>query len=151
MKKWALAAAVIAFGAALAVASPQQETAARDSKRPASRNSTFRARLARDLRLTAAQEKQIDAIEKATLAENAAFFKAMETSRKDYAAARRAKDRKKLEALKAKRDTNRDQLQKIMKAQKEKILGVLTVEQRERYDAAISRRERRQHKSDKSR
>ena len=129
-KKWMTGIAVVTFGAALAVAAPQEKGTQEHFGHHGHHHGFMSEKLAQKLNLTDAQKQQIKDIKKASHAENAAFFQSARETWKAAHAAKEANDTAKLDALKPQLDAQKAQMKSIRKAEKDKILAVLTPEQR---------------------
>ena len=97
------------------------------------------------LALTDAQKQQIQAIEAKTREDNAEFFAKSRQLMEDFRAAREANDTAKLESLRPAMKENREQMMKIHQAELDKILPILTADQRAQFEKLRAEREA-QHK-----
>jgi protein CpxP len=123
------AVAVFTLGASIAVAAPHGRF---DGKR--GRGGEFGPRFAQKLNLTDAQKEQIKAIRKESRDANASFFQTTRQTRQELRAARAANDTAKAEALAATLESQRAQLKAAHDATRQRILSVLTPEQRAELD-----------------
>jgi len=139
-RKLATAVAVLTLGAAVAIAAPHEGKWGGGRH---GRGGEMSQKLAEKLNLTDAQKEQIKAIQKETHQENAAFFQTMRQTREDFRAAKEANDTAKLDALKATFDSQRAQMKQIRDAENQRILGVLTPDQRTQFEQLKAEREAR--------
>ena len=129
MKKIATAIAVMALGATIALAAPQQEGGKAWGHGHGHRHGVFGKKLAEKLNLTDAQKAQVKDILKAARQENAAFFQQAHATRKELFQAKKAGDTAKMDALKPTLDSQRAQMKAIRAGEEAKIASVLTPEQ----------------------
>ena len=93
------------------------------------RHGMFGAKLAAKLNLSDAQKAQITDIKKATREANATFFEQARATRKEFWQAKKANDTAKMDALKPTLESQRAQMKEIRKAEKAKLMAVLTPDQ----------------------
>ena len=135
-RKLVTAVAVLTLGAAVAIAAPH------DGKWGGHRRGgEMSEKLAEKLGLTDAQKEQIKAIRKETREQNAAFFQSARQTREDFRAAKEANDTAKLDALKATFQSQRAQMKQIRDAEDQRILSVLTPDQRTQFEQLKAERE----------
>jgi protein CpxP len=133
------AIAVLTLGASLAIAAPH------DGKFGGKRG-MMGERLAEKLNLTDAQKEQIRAIKQETREQNAAFFQSLRQTRQDLRAAREANDTAKLDALKGTLESQHVQMKQIRDAEQQRVLRVLTPEQRTQFEQLKAQRAERHGK-----
>jgi protein CpxP len=137
-RKLVTAVAVLTLGAAVAIAAPH------DGKFGGHRHGAMMSgKLAEKLNLTDAQKEQIKAIKTETREQNAAFFQSVRQTREDFRAAKEANDTAKLDALKATFQSQRAQMKQIRDAERQRVLGVLTPEQRTQFEQLKAERKAR--------
>jgi len=136
------AIAVLTLGASLAIAAPHDGKFG--GKR--GRHGMMGERLAEKLNLTDAQKEQIRAIKKETREQNAAFFQSFRQTRQDLRAAREANDTAKLDALKGTLESQHAQMKQIRDAEQQRVLSVLTPEQRTQFEQLKAQRAERHSK-----
>jgi periplasmic protein CpxP/Spy len=139
-RKLVTAVAVLTLGAAVAIAAPH-DGGKWSGKH--GRGSEMSARLAEKLNLTDAQKEQIKAIRKESREQNAAFFQSMRETREQFRAAKEANDTAKLDALKATFQSQHAQMKQIRDAEKQRILTVLTPDQRTQFEQLKAERDAR--------
>ena len=139
------AVAVLTLGASLAVAAPHEggKFGGRHG-----RHGMMGEKLAQKLNLTDAQKEQIRAIKTETREQNAAFFQSVRQTRQELRAAKQANDTAKLDALKATFESQRAQMKQIRDAEKQRVLSVLTPEQRTQFEQLKAERQARHGKRD---
>ena len=132
MKKQIAAAAVLALSATLAFAAPHGGRDRADGKwgHGEHQRRDFVSMFGDKLILTADQRQQIADIQKSTRETNAALFDTARQTMEEARAARKSNDTAKLDALKPTLDGQREQMKAIRQAERAKIEGVLTAEQR---------------------
>lgn len=141
------AAAVLALSASLAVAAPHDGKGFGGHGRKV--RGEFGARFAEKLNLTDAQKSQIRDLNKSFREQNKPFFDQVRATRQDLRAARQAGDTAKLDALKGTAEAQRTQMKQLHDAQKQRILSVLTADQRQQYEAMKAERAARRAARDK--
>jgi Spy/CpxP family protein refolding chaperone len=124
--KWIAAVAVFTLGTSLAVAAPH---GGKPGKRGQHR-AAFGAQFAEKLNLTDAQKEQIRSIHRETREQNAAFFQSARQTRQELREAKRANDTAKADSLEGTLQSQREQMKQIRAAERERVLAVLTPEQR---------------------
>jgi periplasmic protein CpxP/Spy len=129
-KKWMIGAAVLAVSASLAIAAPHGEWGGHGKGR-----GMFGEKFAQKLNLTDAQKQQVRDLNKSFRQDNEAFFKSFRQTMQDYRAAKEANDTAKLGALKSTVESQRAQMKQLRDAQEQKILPILTPDQRAQYQA----------------
>jgi len=137
-RKLVTVVAVLTLGAAVAIAAPHEGKWSGKHGR-----GEMGAKLAEKLNLTDAQKEQIKAIRKETREQNAAFFQSMRQTHDEFRAAKEANDTAKLDALKATFQSQREQMKQIRDAERQRILGVLTPEQRTQFEQLKAERKAR--------
>jgi protein CpxP len=129
------AVAVLAVGTSLAIAAPQSQNEGEHGWGGHHRGQEFGAKFAEKLNLSDAQKQQIKDIKTASHQQNEAFFKSFHQTMQDFEAAKKAGDNAKVDALKTTFDSQRAQMKAIKDAERDKVLNILTPDQRARYDA----------------
>jgi protein CpxP len=123
------AAAVLALSATMAVAAPH------DGKFAGKRgHGEFGERFAKKLDLTDAQKEQVKAIRQETREQNAAFFDSFRSTMQQFREAKKANDTARADALKATVQSQRAQMKQIRDAEKQRILSILTADQRAQFE-----------------
>jgi Spy/CpxP family protein refolding chaperone len=142
--KWIAAVGVLALSTSIAVAAPHGGKFG--GKRG---HGEFGAKFAEKLNLTEAQKAQIQTIRKETREQNTAFFEQFRATMEQFRAAKEANDGTKIDALKGNFEAQRAQMKQIRDAEKQRILSVLTADQRAQYEQfeaqRAQRHPRRQH------
>jgi Spy/CpxP family protein refolding chaperone len=127
--------AVLAIGTSLAIAAPQAQNEGDHGWGGHHRGHEFGAKFAEKLNLSDAQKQQIKDIKTASHQQNEAFFKSFHQTMEDFQAAKKAGDTAKVDSLKTTFDSQRAQMKAIKDAERDKVLNLLTPDQRARYDA----------------
>jgi protein CpxP len=139
------AAAVLALSASLAVAAPHGNRKGFGGHGKG--RGEFGARFAEKLNLTDAQKSQMRDLNKGFREQNKAFFEQVRQTRQDLRAAKQANDTARVDALKGTAEAQRTQMKQLHDTQKQRILSVLTPEQRQQYEALkADRAARRQNR-----
>jgi Spy/CpxP family protein refolding chaperone len=141
MKKWITGAAVVVVASAsLAFAMPHEGNGwgGRGKDR-----GMMSEKLAQKLNLTDTQKQQIRDLNAKFRTDNAAFFQTFHQTMKDVRAAKEANDTAKLDALKPTVDSQKAQWKQLRDAQDQKILSILTPDQRTQYLALKAERDAR--------
>ena len=138
------AVTVLTLGASLAIAAPHG-----DGKFGGKRGGrgAFGAKLALELNLTDAQKAQIKAIHEETREQNAAFFQTSRQTMQDFRAAKKAGDTAKADSLKGAVKAAHEQMKQIRTEERQKVLSVLTPEQRTKLEALKAERKSRRNKA----
>jgi Spy/CpxP family protein refolding chaperone len=143
-KKTVTAVAVFALGTTLAFAGPHGGGKGRHGKD----GFVFSGKLAQKLNLTDAQKQQIRALEQQFRDQNKAFFDSARATRKEVRAAKEANDTARLESLKPTIEAQHAQMKQLREAQRERILSVLTPDQRAQLETMkADRKSRRGNRS----
>jgi len=132
------AAAVLALSASLAVAAPHDGKGFGGHGRKG--RGEFGARFAAKLNLTDAQKSQVRDLNKSFREQNKPFFDEVRATRQEIRAAKEANDTARLDSLKATAQSQRAQMKQLHDAQKQRILSVLTAEQRQQYETLKAER-----------
>jgi protein CpxP len=147
--KWlTTTAAVLAFGATLAIASPGEGRGkwGGEGKGRHGRHGGYGPRFAEKLNLTDAQKAQLDQLRASFRESNKALFEASRETMKRYREAEKAGDTATMQSLQPQVDAHRTQMKEIKEAQKAQIRAILTPEQRAQFDAMEAQRfERGKH------
>ena len=143
--KWMTMAAAVMLTASLAFAAPHEGM--RGGKR-GRHGGEFGERMAAKLNLTDAQKQEIRDLNQSFRENNRSFFESAHSLRMELREAKQANDTAKLESLKPQLEAQRDQMKQLHEAQRNRILAVLTPEQRAQLDAlkAERRQRREQHR-----
>jgi protein CpxP len=131
------AAAVVALSASLAVAAPHAKGNGGHGRKG---RGQFGARFAEKLNLTDAQKSQVRDLNKSFREQNKPFFEQVRATRQEIRAAKQANDTARLDSLKGTAEAQRTQMKQLHDAQKQRILSVLTPEQRQQYEALKAER-----------
>lgn len=105
------------------------------------RGEEFGEHFAQKLNLTDAQKAQLKTIHSQTREQNASFFEAMKQTRQDFRAAREANDTARMESLEGTMEAQRAQMKQIRDAERQRVLAILTPEQRTQYEQLKAERE----------
>jgi len=140
-RKWMSMAGVIALSASLAVAAPHD--GGKGGREHGRRHREFGARFAEKLNLNDAQKQQIRDLQKSFRESNKAFFEQARDTRRQMREARQSGDQSALEALKATAKSQREQMKQLRGEQRERVVALLTPEQRTQFDAMRAEREAR--------
>ena len=138
-KKWIGVVAALGLSASLAVAA---ETAPSGQGYEGRGQHEFRGgeRLADKLNLTDAQKAQWKQMDQAFRDQNKAFFDQARQTMMDFRAAKDAGDTAKMEALKPAFKAQRQQMKQLRDAQEQRLVTILTAEQRAQFDALKAER-----------
>jgi periplasmic protein CpxP/Spy len=132
-KKWITGIGVLALGATLAIAAPQEGKGFGGGHH--GQRGIMSERLAQKLNLTDAQKQQVKTLNQQFREENKAFFQSVRQTRQEARAAKEANDTAKLDALKPTIDSQRAQMKQLRDAQESKVLSILTPDQQSQYRA----------------
>jgi protein CpxP len=138
--KWITAVAVLGLSATLAVAAPQNGEEGHGHGFGGKRHGELSEMFTKKLNLTDAQKQQWKDIRHSSKQANAAFFEQAKQTRKDFHAAKEANDTAKASSLKATLDSQRAQFQQIRAADEQKLMTILTPDQRAQFDAMKAER-----------
>lgn len=136
-KKWFTAAAVVALSSTLAFAAPHEGG---KRGRGGRGGHAFGQRFAQKLNLSDAQKQQIKDAQTAFRNENKAFFDQARDTRRQIRAAKEAGDAARVEQLKATAKSQHARMKELRSAQHERILALLTPDQRAQWDALKAER-----------
>ena len=136
-KKWFTAAAVVALSSTLAFAAPHEGG---KRGRGGRGGHAFGQRFAQKLNLSDAQKQQIKDAQTAFRNENKAFFDQARDTRRQIRAANEAGDAARVEQLKATAKSQHARMKELRSAQHERILALLTPDQRAQWDALKAER-----------
>lgn len=142
--KWMTMAAVLGLTASLAVAAPTHGDAGeghRGGHHGRRGHKEFGAAFANKLNLTDAQKQQVKDIRKSFREQNKAFFENSRTTFQQFREAKKAGDQAKLDALKPTLEAQRAQMQQLRDQERQRVLSILTPEQRTQYEALKAERE----------
>jgi Spy/CpxP family protein refolding chaperone len=146
--KWiTAAAATIALSASLAIAAPNAGNGHGWGHEGGRGRQEMGARLAAKLNLTDTQKQQWQAIQNDFRRDNASFFQQAKQTREEFHAAKEAGDTAKADALKPTLDSQRAQMKQLRDAQEQKLVALLTPEQKAQYDALKA--QRREHRNNR--
>jgi protein CpxP len=143
MKKIITAVAVAALGVTLAVAAPHGGKEGHGRGRHGGHHGEFGERMAEKLNLSDAQKQQIKDIRQSSKEQNKAFFESFHATMKQFHEAKKADDTAKVESLRGTMEAQRTQMQAIRKAERDRILAILTPDQRAKFEAMKAEREQR--------
>lgn len=138
MKKMISAVAVVALSATMAFAAIDNDGGKAWGHGHGKR--AHAAHLAQKLNLTDAQKEQWKAIHRSFREENQAFFDSVRETRHDLRAAKQAGDEAKVTELKSVMQSQRAQMKQLHDAQEQKLVTILTPEQRTQFDALKAER-----------
>lgn len=139
--KWMMMAAVLTLSASVALAAPGEGGKFRGGKH--SKRGEFGAKFAEKLNLTDAQKQQIRDLQQSFRDANEPLFTQARDTHRQLREARQAGDNERVTALQAQAKSQRAQLQQLRAQQKERILALLTPEQRAQWEALKAERESR--------
>lgn len=128
--KFIAAVAVLTLSATVAVASPGNGKGGGKH----GRGGELGVKFAQKLNLTDAQKEQIRGIKQQSRDANAALFDNLRQTRQELRAAKAANDTARADALKGTLEAQRTQLKAAHDAQRERIMAVLTPEQRAEWN-----------------
>ncbi|HVT43601.1 MAG TPA: Spy/CpxP family protein refolding chaperone [Thermoanaerobaculia bacterium] len=139
MKKLITAAAVLALGASLALAAPHGGK----FHGKHGRHGVDMSRMAEKLNLSEAQKQQMKELHEGFKAESEPFRSSFKQTKADYRAALEAGDTAQAESLKSTLETQRAEMDERRKAQHERMLQILTPDQRAQLETMKSERKAR--------
>ena len=139
-KKWFTAAAVVALSSTLAFAAPHEGG---KRGRGGRGGHEFGERFAQKLNLSEAQKQQIKDSQAAFRNENKAFFDTVRDTRRQIRAAKEAGDQARAEQLKATAQSQHARMKELRQTQHQRILALLTPEQRTQWEALKAERDAR--------
>ncbi len=137
-KKWFTAAAVVALSSTLAFAAPHEGG---KRGRGGRGGHEFGERFAQKLNLSEAQKQQIKDAQTAFRNENKAFFEQARDTRRQIHEAKEAGDAARVEQLKATAKSQHARMKELRTAQNQRILALLTPEQRTQWEALKAERQ----------
>ena len=140
-KKWFAAAAVVALSSTLAFAAPHEGGKRGHGRQGGRGGHEFGARFAEKLNLSDAQKQQIKDAQTAFRNENKAFFEQARDTRRQIREAKEAGDQAKVEQLKATAKSQHERMKQLRDEQRQRILALLTPEQRTQWEALKAERE----------
>jgi protein CpxP len=151
--KWMAMAAVAALSTTLAFAGPHEggRDGERGGKRGGKRGGEFGARFAQKLNLTDAQKQQIRALQEGFRTQNKAFFEQSRETFRQFRDAKKAGDTARVDALKPTIEAQREQMKQLRAEQKQRIVALLTPEQRAQYESMKAERDARRGEHGKRR
>ena len=138
--KWITGVAVVALSATMAVAAPEGKRGGHHGRH---RGGAMSERLAARLNLSDAQKDQIKAINRQFREDNKAFFESFRADMKAFRDAKQSGDTATADSLKAKLDAQRGQFKQLHEAQTQRVLSVLTPDQRNQYEQLRAERAQR--------
>lgn len=138
-KKWFTAAAVLALSSTLAFAAPHEGKRGRGARG----GHEFGERFAEKLNLSEAQKQQIKDAQTSFRNENKAFFDAARDTRRQIRDAKEAGDAARAEQLKATAMSQHAKMKELRTAHHQRILALLTPEQRTQWEALKAERDAR--------
>ena len=140
--KWMSVAATLTLSTTLAFAAVAGEAHGKSggNRGHGGRGGEFGAKLAEKLNLTDAQRQQIRDLQSRFREENKAFFDSARETRQQAKAARDAGDTARLEALKGTMASQREQMKTLRTEQRQRILALLTPDQRAQFEKMKSER-----------
>jgi Spy/CpxP family protein refolding chaperone len=138
--KFITAAAVLALSTSLAVAAPH---GGKGFGKHGRNQGAFGAHFAEKLNLSDAQKAQIRDLNKSFREQNKTFFEQVRQTRQDARAAKQAGDAARLDSLKGTMEAQRAQMKQLRDGQKQRVLSILTPEQRQQFEAMKAERQSR--------
>jgi Spy/CpxP family protein refolding chaperone len=142
--KWiTAAAATLALSASLAIAAPNAGNGHGWGHEGGKGRQEMGARLAEKLNLTDVQKQQWQAIQTDFRRDNKAFFEQAHQTMQDFRAAKEAGDTAKADALKPTVDAQRAQMKQLRDAQEQKLVTLLTADQKAQFDTLKAARAQR--------
>jgi Spy/CpxP family protein refolding chaperone len=142
-KKWFTAAAVVALSSTLAFAAPHEGGKRGHGRQGGRGGHEFGERFAQKLNLSEAQKQQIKDAQTAFRNENKAFFEQARDTRRQIQEAKEAGDAARVEQLKATAKSQHARMTELRTAQNQRILALLTPEQRTQWEALKAERGKR--------
>ena len=133
MKKWMSAIAVVALTGTMAFAAA--DNGGGKAWGHGHRRGIMSARLAEKLNLSDAQKDQMKALHRSFREENKAFFEQVRATHQELRAAKQAGDQAKVDSLKPTIESQRAQMKQLHQAEHDKLLSILTPEQRTQLEA----------------
>lgn len=146
-KKWLTAAAVLTLSSTLAFAGPHGGKGG--GRHGRGHGAQFGEKFAAKLNLSEGQKLQIQEAQKSFREQNKAFFDSARETRRQLREAKEAGDTARLEQLKATAKSQRAQMKTLGEAQTQRIVALLTPEQRTQWDAMKAEREARRGNKDR--
>jgi Spy/CpxP family protein refolding chaperone len=146
--KWMTMAAVATLTASLAFAGPHEGMRGGKHGR---HGAEFGERMAAKLNLTDAQKQQIRDLNQSFRESNKAVFENARALHMQVREARQANDTAKLESLKPQMEAQRAQMKQLHEAQQQRVLSVLTTDQRAQWEALKAERQQRHQQRDDQR
>jgi protein CpxP len=137
-KKWFTAAAVVALSSTLAFAAPHEGG---KRGRGGRGGHEFGEKFAQKLNLSDAQKQQIKDAQASFRNENKAFFDTVKDTRRQIREAKEAGDTARAEQLKATAQSQHARMKELRTAQHQRILALLTPEQRTQWEALKAERQ----------
>jgi periplasmic protein CpxP/Spy len=137
-KKWFTAAAVVALSSTLAFAAPHEGG---KRGRGGRGGHEFGEKFAQKLNLSEAQKQQIKDAQASFRNENKAFFDTVKDTRRQIRAAKEAGDAARAEQLQATAKSQHARMKELRTAQHQRILALLTPEQRTQWEALKAERQ----------
>lgn len=129
-KQFVTALAILTLGSTVAFAEPGFTGGEGHGRHGRHHRGMFSAKLAQKLNLTDAQKQQIKDLKKSFREENKAFFTSSRETFKAFREAKKAGDTAKADSLKPTLDANRAQMKQLREQEKQRVLSVLTPDQR---------------------
>jgi Spy/CpxP family protein refolding chaperone len=134
--KWVAMAAALTLSATLAVAAPH---GGGKGGRGGARGE-FSERFAQKLNLTDTQKQQVRETQQSFREQNKAFFEQMKDTHRQMREAKQSGDAARIDALKATVQSQRERMKQLRQEQTERIVALLTPEQRAQFDALKAER-----------
>jgi len=147
MKKTISAVAVLALGATLAFAGLHEGKG--HGRHGKGGGFELSGKMAEKLNLTDAQKQQINDLNKNFKDQNAAFLESFRQTMTDVREAKKANDTARLDALRPTVESQKAQMKQLRDAQHQRVLSVLSAEQRTQLEAFKAERESRREKRDR--
>ena len=140
--KWMSMAAVLTLTTSLAIAAPHGDRGGKHG-RHGKRGGELGARFAEKLNLSDAQKQQIRDLQQSFRESNKAFFEQAHDTRRQMKEAREAGDQARLDSLKATAKSQHERMKQLRQDQHQRVLALLTPEQRTQFEAMKAEREAR--------
>lgn len=144
MKKTISAVAVLALSATLALAG--DHGGGNGHGRHGKGGFEFGGKMAEKLNLTETQKQQIKDLNQNFQDQNATFLQSFRQTMTEFRTAKKADDTARLEALRPTMEAQKAQMKQLREAQHQRILNILTAQQRTQLEALKAERESRHEK-----
>jgi protein CpxP len=136
--KWMTMGAVLALTASIALAGPRGE--GKGHGKHGRGGGELGKHFDEKLSLTDAQKQQIREIKQSVREQNKAFFDSARATHEQFRDAKKAGDTARLDALKPQMEAQRTQMKQLREQEMQRVLSILTPEQRSKWDALKAER-----------